>query len=429
MNRKTLLVGLIVFGLLLVALITRNGDVAWLMLPFMAYLGAGILRAPALEKLHFSAVRSLEQTRSEGTPCVDVSVSVQNQSAETVYLTVEEEIQAGVKILGGELGRVAALRAGESLELKYGFTALRGTFSWKSIRVVAGDPLGLVETGMLLPAAGMVQIRPQLKKFKAIPFRPRSTLHSPGSIPARLGGSGTDFFGVREYHPGDSLRWLDWRLTARHPRKYFTKEFEQEEIAEIGLILDARQRTNFKVGEESLFECGIGAAASLAEMFLHQGHRVSLLVFGETLLNVFPGYGKQQLHRIMSCLSRAEIGTESRNSMTLDLLPVSMFPTHALIIIISSLSSDDRSLFLRLRASGYQVLLISPDPLDFAYPVLARDQAISNRLAIRATRLERRVRLNNIAHLNIPIIDWQVNRPLFPLVRNALTRTRGQQEK
>jgi len=51
-----------------------------------------------------------------------------------------------------------------------------------------------------------------------------------GSIPARLGGSGTDFFGVREYHPGDSLRSLDWRLTARHPRQFFTKEFEQEEM-------------------------------------------------------------------------------------------------------------------------------------------------------------------------------------------------------
>jgi uncharacterized protein (DUF58 family) len=221
---------------------------------------------------------------------------------------------------------------------------------------------------------------------------------------------------------------LEWRLTARHPRKFFTKEFEQEEIAEIGLLLDGRQRTDFKIGEESLFESGIGATASLAEMFLHQGHRVSLIVFGQTLLNVFPGYGKQQLHRILGCLSRAEIGTESRASITLDFLPVSMFPSHALIIIISPLSRDDRSIFLRLRASGYQALLISPDPLGFAYPVLTKDQDIANRLAIRATRLERRIRLDSIASLQIPVIDWQVNSPLFPLVRNALTRSRGQRE-
>jgi uncharacterized protein (DUF58 family) len=423
MNSKTLVVGLIIFSLLIVALLTRNGDVAWMILPFLAYLGAGLLQTPPLDKLHFSAERTVEQTRLNGVALVDVNLSVQNQALETVHLFIDETIQAGMKITDGELSRWVTLRSGESAELKYTFTAARGNFSWKFIRVVVGDPLGLIETEMLLPASAMIQIRPQIKKFKAIPFRPHSTLHSPGSIPARLGGSGTDFFGVREYHSGDPLRSLDWRLTARHPRKFFTKEFEQEEIAEIGLILDARQVTDIRLGEESLFESSIGATASLAEMFLHQGHRVSLLVFGETMLNTFPGYGKQQLHRIMGCLTKAKIGTENRASVNLDFIPIRMFPSHALIIIISPLTSSDRSLFLRLRASGYQVLLISPDPVGFAHPVLAQD--ITNRLAIRATLLDRRLWLNDIAQLQIPVIDWQVNQPLFPLVQNALTRSRG----
>ena len=427
MNNKTLVIGLIIFSLLFVALITRNGDIAWMMLPFLAYLGVGILQSPPLEKLRFSAIRTLEQTRSNGSVSIDVNLSIQNQDLETVSLSIQETVQAGMKITDGELSRLVTLRSGESTELKYTFTAARGNFSWEFIRAVVSDPLGLIETEMVLPASAMIQIRPQIKKFKAIPFRPHSTLHSPGSIPARLGGSGTDFFGVREYHSGDPLRRLDWRLTARHPRKFFTKEFEQEEIAEIGLILDARQRTDLRIGEESLFESSIGATTSLAEMFLHQGHRVSLLVFGEIMLNAFPGYGKQQLHRIMNCLSKAKIGTENRASVNLDFIPIRMFPSHALIVIISPLTSADRSLFLRLRASGYQVLLISPDPVGFAYPALAQDN--TNRLAIRATLLDRRLWLNEIAQLQIPVIDWQVSQPLFPLVRNALTRSRGQQEQ
>jgi uncharacterized protein (DUF58 family) len=426
MNNKTLVVGLIVFSLLIVALITRNGDIAWMMLPFLAYLGVGILQTPPLEKLRFSAERTLEQSHSNGNVSVDVNLSIQNQALETVHLFIHETVQAGMKITDGELSQWAELRSGESAELKYTFTAARGNFSWKSIRTVVSDPLGLIETEMLLPASAMIQIRPQIKKFKAIPFRPHSTLHSPGSIPARLGGSGTDFFGVREYHSGDSLRWLDWRLTARHPRKFFTKEFEQEEIAEIGLILDARQRTDLRIGEESLFESCVGATASLAEMFLHQGHRVSLFVFGETMLNAFPGYGKRQLHRIMGCLSKAKAEAENRAPANLDFIPIRMFPSRALIIIISPLTSADWSLFLRLRAYGYQALLISPDPIDFVYPTLAQDTP--NRLAIRATRLERRLRLRDIARLQIQIVDWQISQPLYPLVRNALTRSRGQRE-
>ena len=87
----------------------------------------------------------------------------------------------------------------------------------------------------------------------------------------------------------------------------------------------------------------------------------------------------------------------------------------------------DWPLFLRLRAYGYQALLISPDPIDFANQTLAKDT--NNRLAVRAARLERRLLLNNVAQLQIPVIDWKVSQPLFPLVRNALTRSRGQREE
>lgn len=424
MNNKKLVVGSIIIGLLIMALIARNGDIAWMMVPFLVYLGLGLMQTPPVENLRFSADRSLEQRRLNGSTFVDMSLTVQNQADETVQLSIHETMQAGMNLTDGELCCRVALHPGESTELKYTFEAVRGNFYWESIRAVVSDPLGLIETELLLPASARIQVRPQVKKFKAIPFRPDSTLHSPGSIPARLGGSGTDFFGVREYHSGDSLRWLNWRLNARHPRKFFTKEFEQEEIAEIGLILDARQSTNPLIGDESLFEYGVGATASLAEMFLHQGHRVSLLVFGETMVNAFPGYGKLQLHRIMSCLSKAKVGTENRTNINLNFLPIRMFPSHALIIIISSLTSFDRSLFLRMRAFGYQTLLISPDPIDFAHLSLAKDTA--SRLAIRATHVQRRLMLRDIAHLQIPVIDWQVSQPLFPLVRNALTRFRGQ---
>jgi hypothetical protein len=36
--------------------------------------------------------------------------------------------------------------------------------------------------------------------------------------------------------------------------------------------------------------------------------------------------------------------------------------------------------------------------------------------------------LNDIAQMQIPVIDWRIEQPLYPLVRNALTRSRGQRE-
>jgi uncharacterized protein (DUF58 family) len=144
------------------------------------------------------------------------------------------------------------------------------------------------------------------------------------------------------------------------------------------------------------------------------------------MFKVFPGYGKVQLHRIMGCLSKANVGLENRSSAPLDFIPIRMFPSRALIVIISPLVAADRHLFLRLRAHGYQALLVSPDPIDFAHPTLAQDS--TTRLAIRTARLERRLRLNDVSQMQIPVIDWQVSQPLFPLVRNALTHSTRQRE-
>jgi hypothetical protein len=79
-----------------------------------------------------------------------------------------------------------------------------------------------------------------------------------------------------------------------------------------------------------------------------------------------------------------------------------------------------------LRAYGYQPFLVSPDPITFASPALGGDA--TSQLAVRAATIERRLQLDEIARLQVPIVDWQVDQPLFPLVRNALRHTREQRE-
>jgi len=426
MNSKIRLIGFLISSLLIAAMISRDGDLAWMMLPFLAYLVVGVLRSPQSDRLMFTVVRSVERSQFDGKTSLDVTVSIQNESLQSVQVRIDDSIPPESHLLDGKGKRLALLQPDETTEIDYTLSIKRGDYSWKSIHVMVCDPLGLIQVEQLLPAPAAVQIRPDIRKFKAIALRPRSTLHSPGSIPARLGGSGTDFYGIREYQPGDPLRSLDWRMTARHPFKFFTKEFEQEEIADIGLILDGRQNCEVRIGDESLFEHGVNATASLAEMFLHQGHRLSLMVIGRRLNIAFPGYGKIQLNRVLGCLARARIETEERVSTHLDFLPVRIFPSHSLIIVISPLASGDLSFYQRLRANGYQVLLISPDTIDFAHSKLSTD--IDNRLAVRAVQIERRLLLDSIRQLSIPIINWQIDQPLFPLVRNALTRSRGQGE-
>ena len=422
MTRNALLLGLLSFGLLVAALATRNGALALMALPFLACFAAGVWAAPVRDDLHLEAERSLRLAPDGDATVVGVDLTVRNASAGPLWLQIDDPPPAGVELASGSARCRAALAPGEETALHYTFRAERGSFSWQTTTVTASDPLGLFEQGLALPAAAACQVRPPRRPFRSIPLRPETTLHTPGSIPSRLGGTGTDFRGVRDYHPGDPLRRLDWRLTARHPGRFFTKEFDVEEAADIGLILDARPEADMRVGRQSLFEYSVGATASLAETFLRQGHRVSLLVFGGRGKMVYPGYSKVQLNRILGALAQAVVDPAAAG-YDLTFLPLQPFSTRALLVVLSPLTADAEPFFRRVRARGNQGLLICPDAIDFASSAYPAEWGRSP--GVRLVRVERRLQLRAIGQLGIRVIDWRVSQPLSSLVEAAFRPVRG----
>jgi uncharacterized protein (DUF58 family) len=414
-NGKAATLLALAMGLLLAALATRRGEVAGLAAPLLTLLAAGVLRAPAPGGARLRAQRTV---RRDGAGGVAVEVVVRNEGPAPVHLRLAD---APFPAQGGARTR-ALLAVGGETTLAYSLRAPRGHFAWRAVAAAVADPLGLVEVPLDLPAPGEVHLQPEAARLRPLPLQPGRTLPAPGTVPARVGGSGTDFYGVREYHVGDALRWLDWHSNARHPGKLFTKEFEREEMADVGLVLDARPTADDRVGRESLFEHTVRAAASLAATCLRQGNRVSLLVLGRTEARVFPGVGRVQLQRILSCLAAARAGPERA-------LPepgrsyVRLFPAGSILFVLSPFGADDAPFLLRLHAHGRRVVLVSPDPIDFHAPGVGEDPV--SRLALRAARVERRLALAAVAQDHIPVVDWPVHRPLDPLLRAALRPRRG----
>jgi uncharacterized protein (DUF58 family) len=238
-------------------------------------------------------------------------------------------------------------------------------------------------------------------------------------VPARLGGSGTDFYGVREYQPGDPRRWINWRASARHNTGLFTNQFEQERIADVGLILDARVRSDVQVGSDSLFEHAIRATASLADAFLQDGNRVGLLVFGRYVDWTFPGYGKVQRERILRALTRAETG-ESQAFDNLEILPTRLFPAGSQIVLVGPVSRDDLPVLLRLRARGYQLLVLRPNSIALEMQGLPHTQEVE--LAVRILRAEWEVVRRRLQQAGVQVVDWPVDRMLDQVIHASLGR-------
>jgi uncharacterized protein (DUF58 family) len=230
-----------------------------------------------------------------------------------------------------------------------------------------------------------------------------------------------EFFGVREYQPGDPLRWINGRASARHPRNLYINEFEQERVADVGLILDAREQSDVRTPEGTLFEYSVRATAGLAHTFLNTGNRVGLFIYGRSLDWTFPGYGKRQRERIMRALARARQGG-GHVFERLEHLPTRLFPARSQLVLISPLLKEDGELLIKLRARGYRLLVISPDPIAFERKSLTNSPHIT--LATRLARLERELLLARLRQADIRVVDWPVEIPFPQAAHTALSRLR-----
>ncbi|MGE5222418.1 MAG: DUF58 domain-containing protein [Omnitrophica WOR_2 bacterium] len=416
MGRLVFLVCLI-YALLLLGLATLDGRLVALAIPMMVFLLSALYFAPG--EVQISITRSLsDNCVSTGIP-VEVITRITNTGAELEEVLLEVDIPPGLELLKGETRVLAALPVNGINELSYTVRGSRGRHVFPEVRVSAVDQLGVFRRRKSFSAPAALLIKPQPWKLKPVPIRPRLAHGYTGFIPTRSGGAGVNFYGVREYQTGDPLRRINWKVTARRDEEMFTNEFEQERITDVGLILDARQRTNIQVKEDSLFEHSVRATASLAEAFLHDGNRVGLLIYGRGREMTFPGYGRVQLERILRSLAQAQSG-DNQALESFVYLPTRFFPARSQIVFISPLINDDLPVLISLRSYGYHILVVSPDP--FLFEGASYQPDVNQKLAIRLARIERVLLLRKLQRAGVRVVDWPVVQPLNQVMHTALYR-------
>ncbi|MDQ2940112.1 MAG: DUF58 domain-containing protein, partial [Actinomycetota bacterium] len=110
-----------------------------------------------------------------------------------------------------------------------------GAHSWV---VESSDPLGLFRSRRTSTDAEVALVLP---RFTSIAHRPQ-TRELEASVAAPRSGSGTELFGVREYRPGDSLRRIHWRSSARHG-ELVVREYEPPGVQTLGIFCDPSPAT------------------------------------------------------------------------------------------------------------------------------------------------------------------------------------------
>ena len=226
------------------------------------------------------------------------------------YLLVRDSLPRGISLLAGPPPLVMGLWPGESREAACGldFTQ-RGVFALGPASVFSTDPLGLQTFSRKMTEVSELVVYPAALPLRFSWLRGAAAAGRRGGSNALTRGDGDDFYGVREYAPGDELRRVHWRTTAR-TGALAVAEYAQGRTLDITVALDLFADAYKGTGsdEHSALETAVTLAATLIGDLLKHGHAVRLLT-ADARDGSPARRGASELPRFLDLLARVQAGS------------------------------------------------------------------------------------------------------------------------
>jgi len=398
----------------------RLAELAFLALPIAIHLVGAYAWAAWDRRPRLAAQRHLSATRIWEGETVEIETAIENRGSRVELVHVMDSLPWGLRLVEGATEEVRELAAGETARLRYLAQARRGLYPLPTVRIEAEDLLGYTTWNDDLPCPSPLVVVPRFETLSGIGISPRRTLPQSGTARSRRGGAGIEFFGTREYRPGDEIRRINWKASARLSELVVT-EFEEERAADVAVVLDVRDRAY--PGEEApdLLDCAARASATLCQAFLTQGHRVGLLLYGAYLDWVYPGYGRQHGESILRELARARLGS-SEVFAEISRLPTRLLRAGSQVVLVSPVLPGDDEDLGALVSRGYRVSVLILDTSTAEEATLGTGPEVD--LARRILSLERWTLIGRLHAARVAPLVWDVRYPLAPQAKATWRRPR-----
>ncbi len=386
--------GLAALGLL-AALATRLPELVALAAPFALVAAIGLFRARRPE---IGVEVTLERERTLESEETEVQVTLQAEvGAERVEVLLELPRELGVA--EGANPRTLHLRDGERRELSFRIRCNRwGGFQVGRIHLRTHDALGLLRHEAVADRRLPLKVYPNEESVREL-LRPHDTQVFSGHHVARQKGDGIEFADLRPFVPGDRIRRVNWRASARRG-ELWVNEHHTERNADVVIFLDSFAEA--RRGERSTLDPALRAAASLTSRYLRQKDRVGFVTFGGMLNWLLPSTGAGQLYRIVDAILDTEI-VLTYAWRDIAAVPRRTLPPQALVLALSPLL-DDRAAdaLLDLRGRGFDLVVIEISPLSFVPPPRGELQE----LGLQLWRLRRDAVRGRFERAAVPVAVW-----------------------
>ena len=176
-------------------------------------------------------------------------------------------------------------------------------------------------------------------------------------------GSGTDYAQSRIYQPGDPVKAIDWRVTAR-TNKVFIKEYETPKRMPCYMLVDTSASMTLSSTQKSKYALAVHIAGGLALACLDRLSPVALLAVGERELRYRPDLSRGTVMRWLHDLRHFRVDEKTELAWRIRELG-SMLYSHSLIIALTDLQQPDAIAPLKRLAQQHDVVAIQlRDPVE-----------------------------------------------------------------
>ncbi len=275
----------------------------------------------------------------------------------------------------------------------------------------------------------LLSLEGQVRGLSFLPRQPaRSVLN--GRHASRLRGRGLDFEELRGYLPGDDVRAIDWKVTARTGSPHVRVMTEERDRPAL-LVVDQRMSMFFGSRHAMKSVTAAEAATLAAFRILDQGDRIGGIVFGdETIAEIRPRRSRAALRRLLTAITgaNAQLSAEApvRDPLRLSRVLRSVHRIAAkdhLVIVLSDFDGIDSECALLVSAiARHNDLVLVPvmDPTADEIPADTRLVVSDGVLQaeIDTGRAETRRALQDLTRGRLAeVLDWQrrFGVPILPL--------------
>jgi uncharacterized protein (DUF58 family) len=245
--------------------------------------------------------------------------------------------------------------------------------------------------------------------------------------PRRVHGHGTDFESLLTYSPGEDLRTVDWKISAK--RGFLVaRNLQTERGQQISVMIDGGRRMAEQIGEYSRFEYALNAAVMLSNVAQRRGDTVAVSTFSDRVESFMPPTrGAAVMRTVLESLSTVEVRQVETDYWQVVGQVMDRLKRRSLLVMMTDVldTSGSSGLIINLAraASRHLVMCVVLNEPRIAKIAESEPETLQDayvKAAASHTKLQRHLALETMRSRGIMVLETSPNQLTIQLIRRYL---------